>query len=142
QFYTERKDEILEDQKIFRDSLGNLKSKDFFTDNKSYRKRAYFDSQLFINAQKETGAYYRPPAGSKLNSLITPGPNGPGGMALIPMSRQYYDEVVPPELAARELGIGEAQARALVGDKGMARNLFDNRLCNLRQGISAPLADF
>ncbi len=142
--YTKKTDSFPTSPTVFRDSLGNfLNHRDFFTSNDNYIKRAKFDSDIFVNAQKETGSFYRYPEGSALADLNPKG--GPRGtdvsVPLIPRARELYDLPLTPKVAARELGISEQAAGQLIG-KEISRTVFDARYCNLQQGVNADRSEF
>jgi len=133
---------------VFRDSFGRqLGHKDFFTSNNNYRRGADVDSNIFVNAQKETGSFYRFPEGSEAATADGGNPEGgPRGndvsVPLIPKAKKKHSEKVKAEQAAKELGVSVQAAERMVGKDGMSRTVFDNRFCNLQQGLNAGLNEF
>ncbi|NBX81686.1 hypothetical protein EBQ90_01150 [bacterium] len=98
-----------------------LKHGDFFTTNTQYRARAVADSNLFVEAQKRSGSY-----------LPKDGKNGPP-VQLIPAAMEARKQVVRPSVMARELGVSESVAKALLGGReSVDRTEFESRFCDYK----------
>jgi hypothetical protein len=102
-------------------SGGQLTHGDYFTTNDRYNAIAQTDSNLFVEAQKRSGAW-----------LWDPDKNKP--VAVLPSSMEAYNSEVNSRRMARELGITEDLAKKLLGDRqGMMRSEFDAHFCEYKK---------
>lgn len=97
---------------------------DYFTTNAQYNAGAKQDSNLFVEAQKQSGSYLYDP---EKNQTV----------ALLPSSMDAYNSVVNVRRMARELGVTEEVAKKLLGNReGIKRIEFDAQFCQYKEAAA------
>jgi hypothetical protein len=126
--YTEQKGKIkvANQQLVGRVGSGGrpLTHGDYFTTNNQYAAVAQQDSNVFVQSQKASGSYLYDPETKK-------------PVPVIPASMEAHRSSVNPRVMARELGIPESTAIALLGNRaGISRGQFDAEFCQWKEASS------